>query len=150
MLKKISLIGVVLVFGVAAFGFTMYQMNPAPTVPVVSPEAPEASSRPYLVKVHAKWCPICMTTKGVWSELQTAYTGKVNLVVFDNTNKETIEASRKEAKRIGLDAFFKEHGGETGGIFLLDGKSKTVKESFHGSRESAEYKTAIEGALAAQ
>ena len=89
-----------------------------------------------------------MLTKGVWSELQTAYTGKVNLVVFDLTNQQATEASRVEAKRLGLDRFFEEHVGETGAIYLLDGSTKEVKDSFNGSRQFAEYKTAIDGAIA--
>ena len=146
--RKFSLIGCSILGALAIFGFTMYQLNPPPKVPAVAPESAASSNRPYVVKLHAKWCPICMMTKGLWSELQSAYTGKVNLVVFDLTNKETVEASRAEAKRLGLERFFEEHGGETGGIFLLDGKSKEEKEGFYGSRQFAEYKRAIDGALA--
>jgi hypothetical protein len=31
----------------------------------------ESSSRPYVIKVHARWCPVCMMTKGVWNRVQT-------------------------------------------------------------------------------
>ena len=149
MIKRLLLISVVLIFALGGFAFAMYQQNSPPTVPAITSQSAESTNRPYVIKLHAKWCPICMMTKGVWSELQTAYMGKVNLVVFDLTSKDKIEASRAEAKRIGLDSFFENYGGETGAIFLLDGKSREVQASFHGNRKFAEYKTAIDGALGA-
>jgi hypothetical protein len=30
-------------------------------------------TKPYVVKLHAQWCPVCMMTKGVWSRVETSY-----------------------------------------------------------------------------
>jgi hypothetical protein len=138
---------VLLVLALSVVGFTLFKMNPPPTVPAQSPQQASGAPQPYVVKLHAQWCLVCMLTKGVWSELQTTYAGRVNLVVFDLTTKEKVEASRVEAKRLGLDAFFDDHGNEPGAIYVLDGVSKEVKESFHGSRKVDEYKSAIDGLL---
>ena len=146
MKKKWAIVGW-LFLGLIAFGVAVYAMNGAPAVPVVSTVEAGNPTKPYVVKVHAKWCPVCMMTKGVWAQVQESYAGRVNLVVFDVTNEQTTQASRTEAKRLGLEAFFDENGGSTGAVYVLDGPSKTVKAELAGDRELAHYRTAIDEAL---
>lgn len=128
-------------------GMAMFVLNPAPKVPTIAPEDSSVAKRPYVVKIHARWCPVCMLTKGSWTKLQTQYIDRVNLVVFDITNKETTEASRSEAKRLGLEAFFDEHHGDVGTVYVLDGDTKEVKSSVSGIRNLAEYVVAIDSSL---
>jgi thiol-disulfide isomerase/thioredoxin len=130
----------------AAGGYVMYVMNPAPTVPTISAEA-ATSGKPYVVKIHAQWCAICMATKDVWSQIQDAYSSRVNLLVLDVTNRATTDASRTEAKRLGLEQFFDEYSGGTGTVLILNGLTKTVTASIDGSRDFAEYRAAIDAAL---
>lgn len=82
-------------------------LNPAPKVPAIS-AGDIASSQPYVIKLHARWCLICMTTKGAWAAVQQDYAGKVRFVVFDFTSDATTEASRVEAVRLGLGTVFEE------------------------------------------
>lgn len=146
MKKKLAIAGW-LFLGLIAFGVAVYATNGAPAVPVVPAAEASNPTKPYVVKVHAKWCPVCMMTRGVWSDVQEAYVGRVNLVVFDITNEQTTQASRAEAKRLGLEAFFDENGGGSGAVYVLDGLSKTVKAELDGDRELAHYRTAIDEAL---
>jgi hypothetical protein len=90
-----------------------------------------------------------MLTKGVWSEIEGTYSKQVNLVVLDVTNQARTDASRAEAKRLGLEKFFDEYGGSTGTIAVLDGRTKEVMASISGSRDFAEYRTAIDASLQA-
>jgi thiol-disulfide isomerase/thioredoxin len=132
----------------AAAAAILIALNPAPTVPAIS--ASDAASRqPYVIKLHARWCVICMTTKGDWAAVQEAYAGKVRFVVFDFTSDATTEASRIEAGRLGLGTVFEEYGGETGTVLVLDGVSKEVRHSLHGHRQAADYRAAIDTTLAA-
>ena len=146
MKKKLAIAGA-LFLGVVVSGVVVYATNTAPLVAAVSALEASNPTKPYVVKVHAKWCPVCMMTKGVWANVQESYAGRVNLVVFDVTNEETTQASRAEAKRLGLAAFFDDYSGSTGTVYVLDGPSKAVKSQLAGDRELAHYRTAIDEAL---
>jgi thiol-disulfide isomerase/thioredoxin len=147
MLKKKWVIFAVLVLLLAGAGVVMFVLNPPPRVPPVALNEPTAATRPFVVKLHAQWCAVCLLAKPAWAELQTAYAGRVNLVVFDITNKETTEASRAEAKRLGLAEFFEAHSREPGAVYLLDGISKEVKGSVSGARALTEFSVVIDEVL---
>jgi hypothetical protein len=125
----------------------MYLQNATPVLPAIAPAETADPARPYVVKLHARWCPVCMVTKGVWSQIEAAYSMRANLVVFDFTNQTTTDASRVEAGRLGLGRVFDEITGETGTILVVDGRTKDVTASIHGSRDFAEYSAAIDAAL---
>ncbi len=147
MIKKTLLVATSLVVLLAAVGFVLYVGNPAPTVQPISAIDAAAPTKPYVVKVHAQWCPICMLTKPAWRRIEATYATRVNLVVLDVTNQATTDASRAEAKRLGLDAVFEDYRGATGTIVVVDGRTKTASAEFHGSRDFPEYRTAIDAAL---
>jgi thiol-disulfide isomerase/thioredoxin len=121
--------------------------NPAPRIPPDPPGA-AAGSAPYVVKLHARWCPVCMTTKDQWAEVQQSYAGRVRFAVFDFTTEATTANSRVEAVRLGLGAVFDDYVGETGTVLVLDGTTKEVRETIHGTRTARDYRTAIDAALA--
>jgi thiol-disulfide isomerase/thioredoxin len=149
MIKKallaVGLLGVLLI----ASGFVLYARNSAPVVPPLSTADVAGTGKPYVVKLHAKWCPICMVTKGVWTDIEKAYGNRVNLVVLDFTNDANTEASRAEAKRLGLTKMFDEYGGATGMIVVVDGRTRDVVSAIKGSRDFSGYRAAIDAALAA-
>src|SRR4051812_30605183 len=88
MKKKWTIAGGILL-GLLASGVVVYATNTAPVVAVVSAAEVRSPTKPFVVKVHAQWCPVCMSTKGVWAKVQKAYAERVNLVVFDLTNETT-------------------------------------------------------------
>ena len=138
----------VLVAMLIAVGAMLYVNNAAPAVPPVSPADAAKTGKPYVVKLHAQWCPVCMITKDVWSQIEKAYAQRVNLVVLDFTTDAHVEASRAEAARLGLTKFFDEYGGATGSIVVLEGRTKEVTASINGSRDFGDYRAAIDAALA--
>jgi thiol-disulfide isomerase/thioredoxin len=140
----VTLLGAVLI----AAGSILYLRNAAPAVPPVSVAEAAKAAKPYVVKLHAQWCAVCMITKGVWSQIEATYAKRVNLVVLDFTTDANAEASRVEAARLGLTKFFDDYGGATGTIVVLDGRTKEVTASINGSRDFAEYRAAIDAALA--
>jgi thiol-disulfide isomerase/thioredoxin len=121
--------------------------NPAPRVPA-DPSGAAASFAPYVVKLHARWCPVCMATKGQWAEVQQAYAGRVRFAVFDFTTEATTARSRVEAAALGLGAVFDDYVGETGTVLVLDGVTKDVRDALHGTRAAKDYRAAIDAALA--
>jgi thiol-disulfide isomerase/thioredoxin len=116
--------------------------------PPADPSGAAAVSAPYVVKLHARWCPVCMATKAQWGDVQQAYAGRVRFAVFDFTTEATTARSRVDAVRLGLGAVFDDYAGETGTVLVLDGVTKNVREAIHGVRAAADYRTAIDAALA--
>src|SRR5688572_12193730 len=138
-IRKILLAVVALVVlfvgGVAA----AYYVNAAPVVPQVPTEAAAATQKPFVVKLHARYCHICLATMGMWSQVAQSYKDRVHLVVFDFTNETNTEASRAEAVRLGLEPFFNEYSGISGVVVVLDPRTKEVSGWIDGSRDFAEY-----------
>jgi len=146
-IKKALLVVSSLLVALIAAGTVLYIRNATPVVPAMSDVEVADTTKPFVIKLHAQWCPVCMTTKGVWSDLATTYAGRVHLVVFDFTNDTTTAASRAQAHRLGLDAFYAENEGWTGTIAVLDGRTKVEKAVIHGSRDIGEYRAAVDAAL---
>ena len=141
----------VIAFGMALVALTaigLYLTNATPSVPALSAADATATDRPWVVKLHAQWCPVCRLTKGVWSRIEQTYGARVRLVVFDFTDDETTAASRAEAARLGLTEFFDESSFATGPIVVLDSSTKEIRAWINGSRDFAEYGAAIDAALA--
>jgi hypothetical protein len=147
MTKKIVVAALALGAMVIAVACIMYAKNAAPAVREISSAEAAEFGKPFVVKLHAQWCANCMLTKSVWSQIEQAYSSRAHLVVFDFTNNATTEASRTRAKRIGLEKFLEEHGGDTGTIAVLDGRTKKTTAVINGSRDFAEYRAAIDASL---
>jgi hypothetical protein len=146
MIKKFLVGALTIILVLVGAGLAMFATNSPPKVARISPVE---SEKLYVVKLHARWCAVCALTKPAWAEIEKTYADRVNLVVFDVTNGAATEASRSEAKRIGLEAFFEEHAGWTGAIAVLDGRTKKVVSVMEGRRSMAEYRAAIDEALKA-
>lgn len=147
MLKKAVLVLLVLAAVLVGSAALLYSRNAAPAVPAVTAADAANPAKPYVVKLHAQWCAVCMITKDVWSEIERTYTGRVNLVVLDFTNQQNTDASRAEAARLGLQKFYEEYSGATGSVVVIDGRTKEVTASIGGSRDFSEYRRAIDAAL---
>jgi hypothetical protein len=148
MLKRVLIIGVAVIAALVGVGAFLYARNVTPTVPPIATADATAAGAPWVLKLHAQWCPICMLTKGMWSEVEQTYGGRVRLAVFDFTDEATTAATRVEAERLGLAAVFEEARFTTGSILVVDGQTKEILNWINGSREFADYQAAIDAALA--
>ncbi len=144
MLRKLTVLAAAGVVVLAAITALLYITNEAPVVPRVADA--DAAGRPVVVKLHAQWCPVCLTTKGVWEEIEAAYAGRVNLAVLDFTNEATTRASEAEAARLGLRSVLDEWGGTTGYVLVLDATGAT-RHAIKGIRDLAVYRQAIDEVL---
>jgi thiol-disulfide isomerase/thioredoxin len=149
MIRKFLLLTLVLFALLGLAGYTAYLLNKAPTVPALSADEAVRAGKPYVVKLHAQWCVVCMATQNVWPQIAETYSGRANLVVFDFTDEATTEASRAEAERLGLEKFFDEYAGVSGPVVVLDARTKAVTAEVSGSRDFADYRAAIDAALTA-
>lgn len=146
MLKKLAFIFIAVCLALVAAGYVMYLANTAPITPPISETEAANPSRPFVVKLHARWCAVCMITTSVWKQIQEEYSGRVNFLVLDFTDDRTTDASRAAAERVGLARVFEETGA-TGVVLVVDGRTREVTGSIAGSRDFADYKAAIDTAL---
>ena len=149
MLKKALTVLLSSALALAVIGYVLYLGNSAPVAPPIAAADLANPARPYVIKLHAQWCPVCMVTKGVWGEIEKTYAGRVNLVVFDLTTEADTATSRAEAKRLGLESFFEEYEGSTGLVVVLSAR-REVLASIKGSRDFSLYRAAIDTSLTAE
>jgi thiol-disulfide isomerase/thioredoxin len=146
MLKKIAVISIAACLALVAAGYVAYRANTAPVTPPISAAEASNPSRPFVVKLHARWCHLCLITTSVWSHIEQEYSGRVNFLVLDFTDDQTTDASRAAAERVGLGRIFEESG-STGVVLIVYGRTKAVTASIAGSRDFAEYRAAIDAVL---
>jgi thiol-disulfide isomerase/thioredoxin len=148
MIRKLLLAAASIAAALVGTVAILYVLNAPPTVPTLSAADAAASSKPYVVKLHAQWCPYCILTKDEWRQIEAAYAGRVNLVVLDFTSEAATERSRAEAERLNLGPFFEEYVGATGIVVVLDGRTREVTAEIGGNRPLEDYRAAIDAALA--
>lgn len=124
--------------------------NATPAVAPISDAEIADASKPYVVKLHARWCPVCMLTKAEWSRIEATYAGRVKLLVFDSTSDSTVAASQAEAARLGLDELLDQYHGATGMVLVLDGGTGEVLAQLGGNHSFEDYQNAIDAVLAAR
>jgi thiol-disulfide isomerase/thioredoxin len=150
MIRKLLVTAGLIVVALVGTVAMLYAANGAPSVSPISAADAAASTKPYVIKMHARWCPYCMLQKNEWSRIEEAYAGRVNFVVLDATNEAAIERSRIDAERLNMRPFFEEYNGATGLVVVLDGRTKEVLAEVGGNAPFEEFQAAIDAALARQ
>ena len=144
MIRKLLLAATLMAVALVGTVAALYAANSPPSVSAVSMADP---GKPFVVKLHARWCPYCLMQKDEWSQIEATYAGRVNFVVLDFTNERATERSRSEAERLNLGSFFDEYSGATGLVVVLDARTKDVLAEVGGNQTFAEYRAAIDAAL---
>jgi hypothetical protein len=150
MIAKFLSGALVLLLVLVACAGTLFMANATPAVTPISPADLADSATPYVVKLHARWCPVCMLTKAEWAEIETTYAGRAKLLVFDSTSAATVEQSRIEAARLGLEGLWERYRGASGIVVVLDGRTREVVTELAGNRPFDDYRDAIDAVLGAR
>ncbi len=83
--------------------------------------------RAIAVKFHADWCGYCKAMGNVFEEMQAKFdTLPVLYITLDQTREFDRRQSQYLAQALGLEKVWAEHGGKTGFILLVDGRSREV------------------------
>lgn len=146
--KLVFALGGAVVAVVAVVALLYITNTTSPLAPIVLAEA-QTSARPYVIKIHAQWCPICRGTKGAWEEIVEQYRDKAHLLVLDFTNEETSAAAVAEAQRLKLDRVIEEYYGATGLVVIVDGRTKEMTD-VGGFVDASVYAAAIDAVMARQ
>lgn len=101
---------------------------------------------PIVAVVKASWCPACKKIEPTMMGLMKDYMTKATWVVFDVSTKESAEASRKQAEKLGLKDFFAQYGAKTSTVAIIDPHSKKLLKVFMAEGDRSKYVQAIEQA----
>jgi len=101
------------------------------------------AARPFVVKIHADWCGICTALIPTWHALDAQLGDGARLVLLDVTDRKAFEASRDEARRLGIEEFFDRYKARTGTIGVLRGDNREKVTVLRGVREPARYEAAV-------
>ncbi|PKL75991.1 MAG: thiol-disulfide isomerase [Candidatus Melainabacteria bacterium HGW-Melainabacteria-1] len=126
------------------------------TIPVLAaspPDQPQAAADsqakalPIVAVIKASWCPACKKISPTVMGLMKDYGDKATWVVFDVSTKESAEAARKQAEKLGLKDFFAMYGAKTSTVAILDPESKKPLKIFMAEADRSKYVQALETAL---
>ena len=103
----------------------------------------EKVAKPFVVKIHADWCGTCTKLNPTWMQIEKELGDQAQLVVFDVTDKATLDRSRAEANRLGLTEFFDSYKSKTGTIAVIDGSTHEPVSVMRGELDFAKYAAAV-------
>jgi thiol-disulfide isomerase/thioredoxin len=104
--------------------------------------ARQLQGKPVVVDIYASWCPACRNIAPVLSQLKQQYKNKVNFVVLDVRDRESVADSNKMARKLGLTQFFNTHKAQTSTVAIIDPGTGKILKQFRNNTDLAEY-TAI-------
>jgi thiol-disulfide isomerase/thioredoxin len=110
--------------------------------------AKELQGKPVVVDIYATWCPGCQSIKPTLSTLKKEYSGKVNFVVFDVTDRKTSAASQAKAQKLGLSEFFAANKSKTSTVAIINPATGDILKVYQANPNLADYKAVLNPAIA--
>ncbi|BAZ70251.1 MAG: thioredoxin family protein [Pelatocladus maniniholoensis HA4357-MV3] len=115
---------------------------------VGGPLAKELQGKPVVVDVFATWCPGCKNIAPTLSQLKQEYSGKVNFVVLDVTDKAKLKQTEAMAQRLGLGKFLEANKSKTSTVAIVDPATGNILTIFKNNPNKADYTKVLDTALA--
>ena len=115
---------------------------------VGAPLAKELQGKPVLVDVYATWCPGCKNIAPTLSQLKQEYSGKVNFVVLDVTDKAKVQETQAQAEKLGLSKFLEANKSKTSTVAIVDPATGNILTMFKNNPNKADYTKILDTALA--
>jgi thiol-disulfide isomerase/thioredoxin len=137
---------------------TQLQANSLDTIEVGVPQqkliaraenalARQLQGKPVVVDIYASWCPACRNIAPTLSQLKQKYKNKVNFVVLDVRDRESVANSNKMAGKLGLTQFFNAHKAQTSTVAIIDPSTGKVLKQFRNNADLAEYTAILDRAI---
>ncbi len=120
----------------------------AKTNSVGGPLAKELQGKPVVVDVFATWCSGCKNIAPTLSQLKQEYSGKVNFVVLDVTDKAKLKKTEAKAEKLGLGKFLAANKSKTSTVAIVDPATGNILALYQNNANKADYKKILETALA--
>ncbi|MEB3180412.1 MAG: thioredoxin family protein [Nostocaceae cyanobacterium] len=114
---------------------------------VGGPLARELQGKPVLVDVFATWCAGCKNIAPTLSQLKREYSGKVNFVVLDVTDKAKLKQTEAMAQRLGLSKFLQANKSKTSTVAIVDPATGNILAMYKNNPNKADYTRILDTAL---
>ncbi|BAB73901.1 TlpA family protein disulfide reductase [Anabaena sp. FACHB-709] len=115
---------------------------------VGNPLAQELQGKPVLVDVFATWCAGCKNIAPTLSQLKQEYSGKVNFVVLDVTDKAKLQETQAQAEKLGLGKFLEANKSQTSTVAIVDPATGNILTIFKNNPNKDDYTKILDTALA--
>jgi thiol-disulfide isomerase/thioredoxin len=115
---------------------------------VGGPLAKELQGKPVVVDVFATWCAGCKNIAPTLSQLKREYSGKVNFVVLDVTDKGKLKETQAKAEKLGLSKFLDANKSKTSTVAIVDPATGDILTMFKNNPNKADYTRVLNTALA--
>jgi thiol-disulfide isomerase/thioredoxin len=109
--------------------------------------ARQLQGKPVVVDIYASWCPACRNIAPTLFKLKQQYKNKVNFVVLDVRDRESVADSNRMAKKLGLTQFFNTHKAQTSTVAIIDPSTGKVLKQFRNNADLAEYTAILDRAI---
>ena len=109
--------------------------------------ARQLQGKPVVVDIYASWCPACRNIAPTLSQLKQKYKNKVNFVVLDVRDRESVGDSNRMAKNLGLSQFFNAHKAQTSTVAIIDPRTGKILKQFRNNADLVEYTTILDRAI---
>jgi len=101
------------------------------------------------IKFHADWCGSCKAMGPVFEEMQAKFDREPALFIeLDHTREFDRRQSAYLAHALGLDRVWKDNGGKTGFILLVDATTKSVLQRLTADQDLKQMGAALQDAVA--
>jgi thiol-disulfide isomerase/thioredoxin len=143
---------------VTVSGMTSLPANSSGTIKLAVPQqrliartenalARQLQGKPVVVDIYASWCPACRNIAPTLSQLKQKYKNKVNFVVLDVRDRESVGDSNRMAKKLGLSQFFNAHKAQTSTVAIIDPRTGKILKQFRNNADLTEYTTILDRAI---
>lgn len=105
--------------------------------------APELQGKPVVVDIYASWCPGCKSIAPTLSKLKQQYSGKVNFVVFDVSDRGSTASAQNRAKQLGLNNYFQANKSQTALVAIINPATGEVIQEFRSNANIKDYQTSL-------
>jgi thiol-disulfide isomerase/thioredoxin len=109
--------------------------------------ARQLQGKPVVVDIYASWCPACRNIAPTLFQLKQKYKNKVNFVVLDVRDRESVVDSNRMARKLGLTQFFNTHKAQTSTVAIIDPSTGKVLKQFRNNSDIAEYTAILDRAI---
>jgi thiol-disulfide isomerase/thioredoxin len=115
---------------------------------VGGPLAKELQGKPVVVDVYATWCSKCTeNVTPVLSQLKQEYSGKVNFVVLDVSDKAKLKETQAKAEKLGLGKFLEANKSKTSTVAIVDPATGNILAMYTNNSNKADYTKVLNTAL---
>jgi thiol-disulfide isomerase/thioredoxin len=139
-------------------GMTSQPANSSGTIKLAVPQqkliaraenalARQLQGKPVVVDIYASWCPACRNIAPTLSQLKQKYKNKVNFVILDVRDRESVGDSNRMARKLGLSQFFNAHKAQTSTVAIIDPRTGKILKQFRNNADVVEYTTILDRAI---